>query len=84
MANHKSAVKRARQNKKRQERNRAQRSALRSVVKAVAEGTAATGEELKNQLRRAEKALRKAASAGLIPKNRASRKISRLYKAQAK
>lgn len=84
MANHKSAVKRARQNPKRQERNRTRRSALRTVLKTLADDVTATGEELQTQLRKAEKALRKAASAGLIPKERASRKISRLHKKHAK
>lgn len=83
MANHKSAKKRARQNTKRQERNRAQRSALRTVLKTLSDEATATGEELKTKLRQAEKALRKAASSGLIPKQRASRKISRLYKAKS-
>jgi small subunit ribosomal protein S20 len=80
VANHKSALKRIRQNKKRQERNTALRSRIRTVVKkfrsAVANGEADAGEKL----RAAEREIRKAAAKGLIPARRASRTVSRLAK----
>jgi small subunit ribosomal protein S20 len=80
VANHKSALKRIRQNKKRQERNTALRSRIRTVVKkfrsAVADGEADAGEKL----RAAEREIRKAAAKGLIPARRASRTVSRLAK----
>ena len=79
MANHPSAEKRAKQNEKRRDRNRAGRAANRTAVKkltvAIAEGK---GESLF-----AETASQLAGSAakGTIPKKRASRKIGRLAKA---
>ncbi len=81
MANHKSAEKRARQNVKRRERNRQSRSRIRSLEKDLREaidgGKAAEGAA---QLPKVEGALRRAAARGLLPKRRASRKISRLAK----
>lgn len=81
MANHKSAIKRARQNVIRQQRNKSVRtrtkSAIKSVRVAVAEkDTAITAEKLKM----ANSLLHKAAKKGVIHQNTASRKISRLSK----
>lgn len=80
VADHKSALKRIRQNRKRMDRNTAMRSRVRTVVKkfqqAVADGEADAGD----RLRAAERELRKAATKGLIPARRASRTISRLAK----
>ncbi|RIK99739.1 MAG: 30S ribosomal protein S20 [Proteobacteria bacterium] len=81
MARHKSAQKRARQDLKRREHNRTIRGRTRSVVKALRADLEAGAGELGTQLREAERALRKAASKGIIPKNRASRLVSRLNKA---
>ena len=84
MANHKSAVKRARQALKRRDRNRAVRSEVRTQVKAlqtaIAKGDAA---EAQTQLRVVEGRLRKAASKGVYKKTTASRSVSRLAKAVA-
>jgi len=79
LAQHKSAAKRARQALKRRARNRNIRSAVRTGVKAAR--TAADGSdpaEATNASRRAEGLLRRAASKGVIPKKRASRRVSRL------
>jgi small subunit ribosomal protein S20 len=80
MANrHPSAIKRARQNVKRNERNTSLRSALRTAVKKVlvaveqADTAAAQGE-----LSQAVRALGKATTKGIVHKNYAARKISRL------
>jgi small subunit ribosomal protein S20 len=80
MANrHPSAIKRARQNVRRNERNTALRSALRTAVKKVlvaverADATAAWDE-----LPQAVRALGKATTKGIVHKNYAARKISRL------
>lgn len=77
MANHKSALKRARQNEQRRVRNKAGRSALRTSVKkfetALEQGEAA-------DLPTAMSALAGAAAKGYIPKKRAARKIGRLAK----
>ena len=81
MANHKSAIKRIRQNTKRAARNRHVRTGMRRVVKAL--GTAIdSGDATAAQagLVAAEKSLRGAASKGVIPKSRADRKVSRLAK----
>jgi small subunit ribosomal protein S20 len=80
MANrHPSAIKRARQNARRHERNASLRSALRTAVKKVlvaveqADVTAA-----RNELPQAVRALGKATTKGIVHKNYAARKISRL------
>ena len=80
LANHKSAEKRARQNEKRRERNRTVRARTRSVLKGVrADLEAGTGDPA-TRARDAERALRRAASKGVIPKRRASRLVSRIAK----
>ncbi len=80
MANHKSALKRMRQNEKRRLRNRQIVSHMRSSIKkfrlAAEEG--ATPEVLQGSLRRVSAIIDKAASKGVIHRNNASRKISRL------
>jgi small subunit ribosomal protein S20 len=80
VANHKSALKRARQNEKRRLRNRAGRSNVRTTVKkfrgAIAEG-AATPDDLAKTM----ETLAGAGAKGLIPRKRASRQIGRLAKA---
>ena len=85
MAQHKSAEKRARQAEKRRARNRTVHSRTRSAVKrlrdAIAAGDAGAAAA---RLRDAERALRKAASQGVVPKRRADRSVSRLAKAVGK
>ena len=82
MANHVSAIKRARQNEKRRIRNRTGRAANRTIIKkfvaAIATGEATT------QLAAVMAQLDGSAAKGHIPAKRASRKISRLAKAMAK
>lgn len=80
MANHKSAEKRARQNVKRRARNQGLRTKARTETKKALEliKAAASKTEALAALIVGEKALRKAASKGVFPKERASRKISRL------
>jgi len=76
---HQSVVKRARQNEVRRERNNAVRSSLRTsirrVIRALDSGDA---EAAKTELPQAVRALGKASSKGVIHRNQASRKISRL------
>ena len=85
MATHKSAEKRARQAEKRRVRNRAVRSHVKTRVarvrSALAGGDASGAAQ---QLREAERALRKAASQGVIPVQRASRTVARLARAVAR
>ena len=84
MATHKSAEKRARQALRRRGRNRQVRSQVRSAVKdarsAVAGGPA---EQASEAVRAAEGTLRRAASKGVIPKQRASRLVARLARSLA-
>lgn len=76
MANHPSAIKRARQNEKRRQRNRAgkatNRTAVRKFEAALGQGTAAA------ILPQVMAQLAGSASKGIIPKKRAARKIGRL------
>jgi small subunit ribosomal protein S20 len=85
LAHHKSAEKRARQALKRQVRNRSVLRRTRTVVKGLREAIA-SGDSAKagEQLRIAERELRKAASKGVVPKRRADRSVSRLAKAVGK
>ena len=80
MANrHPSALKRARQNLKRNHQNTMLRSALRTAVKkvvvAVEDGDIAAAQ---SELPRAVRVLGKATTKGIIHSKQASRKISRL------
>lgn len=77
MANHKSALKRARQSEKRRVRNRSGRSAVRKHVKQFEEAAAGEG-DAKAMLPSVMSAIARASSKGFMPKRRASRKIARL------
>jgi small subunit ribosomal protein S20 len=82
VAQHKSAEKRARQAERRRARNRGITSALRTRVKAVREAiTSGDKAGAAAKLREAEKALRHAATKGVLKKETASRQVSRLAKA---
>ena len=79
MANHKSAIKRARQTKKRTAVNKSRVSRVRTEVRKVEEAIKAGDKKAAaTLLRTAESALKKAASKGITHKNAASRKVSRL------
>ncbi len=81
MANHKSAMKRARQNEIRRLRNKSLRTRTKNVIKEVrsisAEGAADAAME---KLNMAQSVIDKAAKKGAIHKRTAARKISRLSK----
>ncbi len=79
MANKRQSAKRALQEKKRQVRNTAVKSATKSAVKKAIEAVQTKDmSKAKEAYMLAIKALSKAASKGTIPKTRASRKIGRL------
>ncbi|HXI10824.1 MAG TPA: 30S ribosomal protein S20 [Thermodesulfobacteriota bacterium] len=79
MANHQSAIKRHKQSEKRRLRNASTKSTLRTAVKKVTEAVAAgKPEEAAASLKGAVKLLDKAVSKGVLHRNTASRKISRL------
>ena len=79
MANHQSAIKRTRQNLKRNLRNKSRKTAVKTVTKqleaAVNENKT---EEVGVQFKKAQKMIAKTASKGVFHKNTAARKISRL------
>jgi small subunit ribosomal protein S20 len=81
LANHKSAVKRARQNEIRRLRNRSVKTRVKSVVKQVRQATAENSAEAANSnLITAQSVIDKAAKKGILHKRTAARKISRLNK----
>lgn len=76
-----SAIKRARQAEKRNQRNRTERSKLKGIIKTVEAAAAGNDKEAAEKaLRAAEKTITSAKSKGIIHKNNASRKVSRLTK----
>lgn len=86
MANHKSALKRARQNANRRVYNRVYRNRARTLVKQARE-TIENGNSIEAAIaatRAAVRDLDKAASRGIIHKRNASRRKSRLMKQLAK
>jgi len=84
LANTRSAVKRNRQAQKRRTRNVQVRTGLKSVVKKAREALAKGEAGAKDAVQAALRTLDKAASKGIIHKNAASRRISRLAKAASK
>lgn len=78
MANHKSAIKRNRQNIKIRERNKVARTAVRTAIKKANAAVESKSPEAKELLRLAERAIAKAATKGLVHRKNAQRKISRL------
>jgi small subunit ribosomal protein S20 len=81
VANHKSAVKRNKQNAVRNARNTHIRSTMRTLVKQVREAVAAGDKEAaQSALVKVTPYIDKTATKGVIHKATASRKISRLTK----
>ena len=79
MANHVSALKRAKQSEKRRMRNKSALSAMKTEIKKVQVALLGKNVEVtKTTLKAAISSLARTASKGIIPKKRASRKISRL------
>ena len=85
MAHTKSALKRIRQDKKRNLRNQSVKSTVRTATRAFRE-TLEEGDAAKTQttLRAASRTLCKAATKGVVRKQTAARRISRLAKAAHK
>lgn len=81
MANHASALKRARQSEIRRLRNKAYKTKAKSAVKdvrsAIGEGSEA---KMQETFRRAVSVIQKTAGKGIIHRRKAARKISRLAK----
>lgn len=83
MANIKSQIKRNRQNERRRMRNKVTRSELKTRIKRAAEGLEADAEDAADRVRTAQKRLGKAAGKGVVHKNQAARRSSRLMKRAA-
>ena len=83
MANIKSQKKRILTNAKAAERNKAVKSELKTRVKAAQRDAETSAEGAGESLRLAQKRLDKAASKGVIHKNQAARRKSRLMKSAA-
>ncbi|MFT5442586.1 MAG: small subunit ribosomal protein S20 [Myxococcota bacterium] len=82
LATHKSAIKRHRQSLKRRDRNRHIRVGMGTLVKRFRAAIDAKDAGLATtSFAAAERSIRRAATKGIIPKQRASRHISRLAKA---
>jgi small subunit ribosomal protein S20 len=81
LAHHKQAKKRIRQSERRRKHNQNLRSRMRTTIKSAKEALASgDAEAAQAGVRSAEREIRKAATKGIIPKNRASRTIGRLAK----
>ena len=83
MANHKSALKRIRQSEKHRLRNRSRKTRIKNLIKSLE--TTLTDknpalDNIKEQLRIAQKGIDKIASTGSIHWRKAARTISRLTK----
>lgn len=81
MANHKSAIKRARQNELRRLRNKSVKTRIKKIVKEARSLAGDTsGADLPVRISTVQSAIDKAAKKGVIHKRTAARKISRLSK----
>jgi small subunit ribosomal protein S20 len=79
MANSPSSKKRARQNDRRAEVNKARRSRMRTFIRKVEEAIATGDHDAANAaLRQAQPEIMRSVSRGVVHRNTASRKISRL------
>jgi len=81
MANTKSAIKKIRQDKKRTIRNKALKNKVKYLIKRVEKLKKSAKpplEEINETQRLAQKAIDKAAKRRVLPKNKASRLVSRL------
>ncbi|MDF1590002.1 MAG: 30S ribosomal protein S20 [Desulfobacterales bacterium] len=79
MANHKSEIKRARQNAKQHDCNKAVKTGVKNIIKATRQSIAERPKaEAVKELNTAKSKIDKASKKGVIHKNTAARKISRL------
>ena len=79
MANHKSALKRARQNEVKRTRNRSYKTRVKKAIRLVRSAVEdSTIEQAQVSFTKAVSIIQKTASNGVIHRNQAARKISRL------
>jgi len=82
LANHKSALKRNRQNIRKRDRNKVHRTQSRTAAKKVLEAIGKRDkEEAEKQLQATVRTISKVASKGVLHKRTAARKISNLSRA---
>jgi len=85
VANHPSALKRHRQSEKRRLRNRSIKTKLKNLVRQVREAVGSNDAEASTKtFATAARALDKAVAKGVLHRNNAARKISRLARAVAR
>jgi len=81
LANHKSAIKRARQNELRRLRNKSVKTRIKTIVKDIRSSAIETsGADISAKFNAAQSEIDKASKKGVIHKRTAARKISRLTK----
>ena len=80
MANHQSAIKRNRQNKRKNQKNKLAKGSLRSSLKNARVAINTGDKNAKDLARAAEKMVATAATKGIIKKKTASRLVSRMAK----
>ena len=79
LANHKSALKRARQNEIKRVQNKSYRTRIKKAVKMVRSAVSENApEQARENLVKAVSIIQKSASKGVIHKNQAARRVSRL------
>ena len=80
MANHKSALKRAKQSEIKRLRNKTAKTRIKNVVKEVRQAAAESHDASLDRLNEAKSAIDNAVKKGVVHKKTAARKISRLAK----
>ena len=81
MATHQDAIKRIKQNERRRERNRTYRTRMRNQIKAVRDAVAkGDAKAAQAELKTAVSIIHRVCSKGIIHRNQAGRRISRLNK----
>jgi small subunit ribosomal protein S20 len=81
LANHKSAIKRARQNELRRLRNKSVKTRIKTIVKDVRSSAGEiSDEDMSAKISTVQSAFDKASKKGVIHKRTAARKVSRLTK----
>jgi small subunit ribosomal protein S20 len=80
LANHKSEIKRARQNKIKNLRNKATKTKVNNAIKKVLHCVGNEPENASSELVKAKSVIDRAAQKGVLHKNNAARTISRLSK----
>jgi len=78
LANHKSAIKRAQQNKVRRMRNKSYKTRVKNAINKVRMDIMNKSDAVHNDLNRAVSVIQRSVSKGIIHKNKGARIVSRL------